>query len=118
VEDLRPYLWSASVSVVPLRSGGGTRLKILESLAAGCPVVSTIIGAERLILGGGKDLRNADMPETFTRAVIELLKKPGPNRHFYEYGRTAVANQYDWSGSGAQLETFFKFAVEMRFRKR
>jgi glycosyltransferase involved in cell wall biosynthesis len=73
VPDIRPYLWRSAVSIVPLRIGGGTRLKIYESMAASTPVVSTAIGAEGLEAHPPSDLRLADSPEAFAAACTELL---------------------------------------------
>ena len=62
VEDMRPYLWNSKISVVPIRIGGGTRLKIYECMAAGVPVVSTTVGAEGLRYHDGADIVIADSP--------------------------------------------------------
>src|SRR6185437_13822916 len=74
VPDVRPYLWQSSVSIVPLRIGGGTRLKIYEAMAARSPVVSTTIGAEGLTVSDGEDIRLADTSESFARICVELLE--------------------------------------------
>jgi len=73
VPDIRPYLWSSAVSIVPLRIGGGTRLKIYESMAARAPVVSTTVGAEGLDVHPPEDIRIADSAEDFAGACLELL---------------------------------------------
>jgi len=73
VPDIRPLLWSAAVSIVPLRIGGGTRLKIYESMAGRVPVVSTTVGAEGLEVHHPDDIRLADSPEAFAAACSELL---------------------------------------------
>ena len=73
VPDIRPYLWSGAVSIVPLRIGGGTRLKIYEAMAAKIPVVSTTIGAEGLTAHPPDDIRIADTPEAFAEQCLELL---------------------------------------------
>ena len=72
VEDLRPHVQAARVFVVPLLSGSGTRLKILEAMAMGVPVVSTTIGAEGIDGVDGEHFRIADAPEAFAQAVLEL----------------------------------------------
>jgi glycosyltransferase involved in cell wall biosynthesis len=77
VPDVRPYLWSAEVAIVPLRIGGGTRLKIYEAMAAGTPVVSTTIGAEGLPVRPETDIRIGDDPRQFARACLELLLDRG-----------------------------------------
>jgi glycosyltransferase involved in cell wall biosynthesis len=73
VEDVRPYIAKASVFVVPIRIGGGTRLKIYEAMAMGTPVVSTTVGAEGLPLVNGQELLLADGPADFATAVVSLL---------------------------------------------
>jgi glycosyltransferase involved in cell wall biosynthesis len=73
VADIRPYLWRSAVSIVPLRIGGGTRLKIYEAMAAQIPVVSTTIGAEGLSVHPPDDIRIADTPEHFASHCLELL---------------------------------------------
>jgi glycosyltransferase involved in cell wall biosynthesis len=73
VNDMRPYLWRGGVSIVPIRVGSGTRLKIYESMAAGIAVVSTTIGAEGLEVSSPNNIRVADTAETFAGACVELL---------------------------------------------
>ena len=73
VPDIRPYLWGSSVSIVPLRIGGGTRLKIYEAMAAKIPVVSTTIGAEGLTVNPPHDIRIADSPRDFAGQCLDLL---------------------------------------------
>ena len=69
VPDVRPWLWGSKVSIVPLRTGGGTRLKIFEAMAAHVPVVSTTVGAEGLQVEPGKHLLIADKPDDFTGGI-------------------------------------------------
>jgi glycosyltransferase involved in cell wall biosynthesis len=73
VPDIRPYLWNAAVSIVPLRIGGGTRLKIYEAMAARIPVVSTTIGAEGLAVHPPDNIRTGDTPQDFADRCVELL---------------------------------------------
>jgi glycosyltransferase involved in cell wall biosynthesis len=76
VADIRPYLWGASIAIVPLRIGGGTRLKIYEAMAARIPVVSTTIGAEGLTIHPPDDIRVGDTPQDFADRTLELLADP------------------------------------------
>lgn len=108
VEDVRPYLDSAAVVVVPLRIGGGSRLKILEALAAGKAVVSTTIGAEGLELTPGKDLLIADDPREFAAYVLKLLKDPAKRRQLGECGRQTVIAKYDWKEIAQRLEEVWR----------
>lgn len=96
VPELPPVIGEAAVVLVPLRMGGGTRLKILEALALGKAVVSTTIGAEGLALSDGEDLRIADSPEDFARAVVELLRDPPAAGALGRKGRQTVRARYDW----------------------
>ena len=72
--DVRPWLFGSLVSIVPLRIGGGTRLKIYEAMAAGAPVVSTAIGAEGLDVAHGENIFLADSPRDFADRCLALLE--------------------------------------------
>ena len=96
VPDVRPYLWGSAVSVVPLRIGGGTRLKIYESMAAGVPVVSTTIGAEGLDIHPGQDIRIADRPEDFAAHCVDLLEDADGARRLAARARDMVAANFSW----------------------
>ncbi len=90
VADVRPYLARAAVCVAPLRCGGGTRLKILEALASGRPVVSTSVGVAGLELIGGRDLCVVDDPPAFAAACVELLRNSDLRTSLGQAGRRAV----------------------------
>jgi glycosyltransferase involved in cell wall biosynthesis len=96
VDSVLPYLANAAVFVVPLRMGGGTRLKIFEGMAMGKAVVSTSIGAEGLDVTAGRDLLIADAPDEFARAVVDLLGDPERRRALGE-AAARLAGRYDWS---------------------
>jgi glycosyltransferase involved in cell wall biosynthesis len=105
VENVGPYLAQAAVLVVPLRIGGGSRLKILEALAAGKAVVSTSIGAEGLEVRSGEHLLTADSPIEFARCVEELLASKDARARLGEEGRKLVNDRYGWDGIAAELES-------------
>lgn len=111
VPDIRDKLWSATICVVPLLVGGGTRLKILEALAAGCPVISTTVGAEGLSLDDGQHLLIADTPEQFAQGVLNLLQSPDLRSRLAQAGREAVTQHYDWQTIALQLERACEQAV-------
>lgn len=96
VEDLAPYQRAAAVVVAPLRSGGGTKLKVLEALAAGRPLVATTVGAEGIEVEDGRHLLVRDDPAGFADAVVELLDDRARASALAAAGREAVAARYDW----------------------
>jgi glycosyltransferase involved in cell wall biosynthesis len=103
VPDVRPFYQSALASVVPLRVGGGTRLKVLEAMAAGTPVVSTTLGAEGLAVTPGKDILIADTPEAMAEAVISLQPESPHWQQMTAHARCLVQAKYDWSVVGEIL---------------
>jgi glycosyltransferase involved in cell wall biosynthesis len=96
VPDIRPYLWGSLVSIVPLRIGGGTRLKIYEAMAAKIPVVSTTIGAEGLTVNPPIDIRIADRPEDFAGRCIELLENGEERTRLANAAWEMVNSQFSW----------------------
>ena len=104
VPDVRPHLWSAAVSIVPLRIGGGTRLKIYESMAAGVPVVSTSIGAEGLDVLSGGNILLGDTPQAFAAGCLELLGDPARRRDLASAGHDLVASRYSWEQVARRFE--------------
>jgi sugar transferase (PEP-CTERM/EpsH1 system associated) len=104
VPDVRPYLAGAAVYVVPLRVGGGTRLKILEALAMAKPVVSTTVGCEGLALTPERDLLVADEPEAFAAAVLRLFEDPALAGRLAQAGRGVVQRTYGWDTIARSLE--------------
>lgn len=105
VPDVRPYVGEAAVYVVPLRLGGGTRLKIFEALAMGKAVVSTRIGAEGLPLTAGEHFLEADDPQDFARAVVSLIRNPEQRRALGDAGRRLVENHYSWPQVAREFES-------------
>jgi sugar transferase (PEP-CTERM/EpsH1 system associated) len=103
VADVRPYYLSAAAVVVPLRVGSGTRLKILEAMAAGVPVVSTTLGSEGLDVTDGVHLLVGDSSSEFTSALIRLLRNSALAAALADASETLVAERYDWSIIGQLL---------------
>ncbi|HEY7544854.1 MAG TPA: glycosyltransferase, partial [Blastocatellia bacterium] len=103
VEDVRPYYGEALASIVPLRVGSGSRLKILESFAAGVPVISTRLGAEGLDVRDGENILLAETAEKFSRAIAEVKENDSLRLTLKEAGRRLVLSRYDWSAIGAEL---------------
>ena len=104
VDDVRPYMEAATAYVVPLRIGGGTRLKIFEAMAMGKAVVSTTVGAEGLPLESGRHVLVADEPHTFARAVVRLIRDEERRLELGRAARTLVVERYDWSSVSGALE--------------
>lgn len=104
VDDVRPHLRKAAVCVVPLRIGGGTRLKIFEALAMGKAVVSTSVGAEGLPLVDGRHYLRTDDPGAFAHAVTTLLRDPVRRRALGRHGRELVERHYSWSQVATQFD--------------
>jgi sugar transferase (PEP-CTERM/EpsH1 system associated) len=103
VPDVRPYYAAASAVVVPLRVGGGIRMKILEGLALGAPMVSTAIGAEGLGLSNGRELLIADDPAAFAAAVVRLLREPALRAELAVRARAAAVARFSWDAVGETL---------------
>jgi glycosyltransferase involved in cell wall biosynthesis len=107
VPDVMPYYEQCAVSVVPLRSGGGTRLKILESLAYGRPVVASTVGSEGLNLYPERDLLLADEPSSFAQQTIRLLADESLRRSLIQQGRQTVERCYSWEAITDRLFTTY-----------
>jgi sugar transferase (PEP-CTERM/EpsH1 system associated) len=109
VPDARPYLAAADVYVVPMRIGGGVRLKLLEALALEAPVVSTHIGAEGVVgLTDGQHCLLADSASDMANAVVALLANPQRGRQLGHHGRKLVQTGYDWKQIIPQLEALYE----------
>ncbi|MFN8637415.1 MAG: glycosyltransferase family 4 protein, partial [Chloroflexota bacterium] len=109
--DVRPLIARSAVSVVPLLSGGGTRLKILESMALGTPVVSTSKGAEGLAVTHNENILIADTPSDFAICVSAVIKDRRLRQRLSEAGRSLVWSHYDWNVVGEQLRSVVEQAT-------
>lgn len=97
VEDVRPYLAKSAVCIVPLRIGGGTRLKIFEAMSMAKAIVSTSIGAEGLPVENGKHLLVADDPESFAQSTLQLLSIASQRAQIGYAARRLVEENYSWA---------------------
>jgi polysaccharide biosynthesis protein PslH len=111
VDDVRPYMSRASVSIVPLRVGGGTRIKIFEAMAMGIPVVSSPIGAEGLPVQDGINIFIAEDADTFAHRVVTLLRKPSRARSMGHAGQHMVAENFSWHTAVGQFDRMCALAV-------
>ena len=104
VDELAPELARAAVVVAPLLSGGGTKLKVLEALAAGRPVAATTVGAEGIEVGDGEHLLVADGVEAFVAAVDRLLADRDLAGRLGAAGRLQMGERYSWDSLAATLD--------------
>jgi len=104
VEDVRPFLAAASVMVVPIVSGSGTRLKVLEAFAAGVPVISTALGCEGLEVENGREVLLAESPADFIEGALRMAEHPEDSAEVARRARHLVESRYTWSAIAAELE--------------
>jgi glycosyltransferase involved in cell wall biosynthesis len=111
VADPAPYLEESALLIVPLRAGGGMRVKILEALARGIPVVSTTIGAEGIDVTHGEHLLIADEPTAFAEAVVRVLDNRAFGDQLAEAGRRHALTRYDWRSVCPAVEQVYEHAL-------
>ena len=111
VDDLQSHLSRAAAVIVPLRIGGGTRLKILESLSMGKAIVSTTLGAEGIAARSGNELLLADDPNALAEAICRVLADGGLAERLGNAGRALVERSYSWNAIGLELERFLVSSV-------
>jgi glycosyltransferase involved in cell wall biosynthesis len=111
VPDVRPFLARCGMLAVPLRVGGGSRLKILEALATATPVVSTVVGAEGLRLTPERDLVVVDGPAAMADAIVRGIRRPEELAETAEEGRRRVAARYDWGPLADRLDRVWQAAA-------
>ena len=105
LDDIRPAVRGALACVVPLRKGGGTRLKILEAMALGTPVVSTPQGAEGIGARDGSEILIADTPQEFSQAIDRLMTEQGLRHRLAESARRLVEERFGWDAIGQDLDS-------------
>lgn len=110
VDDVRPWLWGAKAAIVPLRIGGGTRLKIYEAMAARTAVVSTTIGAEGLDVSPGENILIADTPQAFADSCIRLIGDADERRLLAEAAWEHVAQRHSWESAAVAFERLLEFS--------
>jgi glycosyltransferase involved in cell wall biosynthesis len=110
VPDVRPYYRGALAAVVPLRTGGGTRLKILEAMAAGVPVISTALGAEGLDVRDGRNVLLADADDAggWIAHIARLNESADLAGRLRTEGLELVRTRYDWNVLGAKLVALYR----------
>jgi len=113
VPDLRPHLAAAAAVVVPLRLGGGTRLKIVEAMAMGKAIVSTTLGAEGIEAVPQRDILIENEPAAFADAVNQLLANPDRAAEIGQSARRVAVERYAWRGAAKTLEAFYRRVLEI-----
>jgi polysaccharide biosynthesis protein PslH len=111
VPDVRPYYHQAVAAVVPLRTGGGTRLKILEAMASGVPVVSTALGAEGLDVAPGQNILMAENDKDWLPALASISDGSSLRSELVSEGKRLVATRYDWDILGNALDDTYRHWV-------
>lgn len=114
VDDIRPFLAKGAVCIVPLRIGGGTRLKIFEAMAMGKAVVSTSVGAEGLPVQNGENVILADKPLDFAQAVVRLLQDAAERRRLGQAARSLVVERYSWRRVAEGFASTLQEVVDQR----
>ena len=104
VPDVRPWLWESKAAIVPLRIGGGTRLKIYEAMAARTAVVSTAIGAEGLDIAPGENILIGDQPDAFAQACIRLISDEAERRRLAAAAWRHVETKHSWEAAAREFE--------------
>ena len=107
VADVRPMLREAACHIVPLRVGGGTRLKILNSWAMGKPVVSTSVGCEGLATSDGDNILIRDDPKEFARAILDVIGDRQLQKRLGEHGRATAERLYGWEAIGREMRAAY-----------
>jgi len=114
VDDIRPLVAGASVCIVPLREGGGTRLKILEAMALGTPVVATSKAVEGLDVMDGVHFLQADTPAQFVDQILRLFRDPATRLRLVRSARQLVEQRYDWRRIGLRFLDLLEHAATKR----
>ncbi|MCH8494537.1 MAG: glycosyltransferase [Balneolales bacterium] len=114
VEDTRPYIEKSAVYVVPLRMGGGTRLKIMEAMAVKKPIVSTSIGCEGIDVVHGKSILIADSPDDFANRVLQLFQEPELTNELTKGGYELVEHRYKWESIGDQMDQAYQELTHLK----
>lgn len=108
VEDAGPHLAAAAALLVPVRAGGGMRVKILEAMARGAPVVATRLGARGIDAENGRDILLADTPEAFAQAALRLLREPALGVRLAENARRLIEERYDWRARYREVDAVYE----------
>ena len=113
VDDVRPHFAGATISICPIRDGGGTRLKILDAMAMGMPIISTTIGCEGIDVTPGKDVLIANKPEEYVHSIGKLINDDMLRKNLSNQSRIKIENKYSWDIIGEKLNKYYHDSVSM-----
>jgi glycosyltransferase involved in cell wall biosynthesis len=116
VDDPLPYLADSSMMVIPLRAGGGMRVKILNALSQGIPMVSTTVGCEGIAVTDEKDILVADDPRAFAEATVRLLMDHALNASITQNGRQTAEDKYDYRQACKPLDEIYGYRYELKVK--
>lgn len=116
VNDIRPYLGSATAAVVPQLYGAGIQNKVLEAMACGTPVVATSGAVSALNTQAGVEVLTADTPENFASRVVELINNPTLQRQIGSAGQAYVKDKHSWSAIAGALEEIYLATIDSKKR--
>jgi glycosyltransferase involved in cell wall biosynthesis len=116
VDDVRPYFREATVYICPIRVGGGTRLKILDALAMGMPLIGTTFACSGIAVQDEKDVLLADSPDVFVNQVLRVLAEPDLRKALSAHGRELVCQRYSWTVIGKSLSQAYSYASSHAIR--
>jgi glycosyltransferase involved in cell wall biosynthesis len=116
LDDVRPLVARSWASIAPMRVGGGTRLKILEAMALGTPVIATYKGTEGLNVTSGVDILLADIPAMLADHIVALLRDTELRERLAVAGKRLVAEQYDWDVIASRAEAFLRQVARLKAR--
>ena len=111
VDDIRPYVAKAAIYVVPLRVGGGTRLKVLDALAQGKAIVSTTVGCEGIEVTNGLNIHIEDNDDNFSSRIVELLNNPSRREELGSEARKLAIMKYGWQSIASELQAAYEQVV-------
>ena len=114
VPDVRPYVLKSAVNVAPLNIARGTQNKILEALAMGVPVVSSLVAAGGIDAVPGEHFLTASSPQEYADAILRLLDNPDERRRFSEAGRARVLSHHDWGASMKRLDKLIEDCLSLK----
>lgn len=116
VEDLRPYLQTATIAVAPIQYGAGIQNKVIEAMACGTPVIATPKAVSALDVVPGRDLIVANEPKEYAESILGLLGDKEAQKRIGKAGRSFVEENHNWDHIAAQLEEIYRLTIQRTFK--